>query len=82
MHGGPVMATRTQFVFVDLCGCPLGVVEGSHAKTEAGAWRMWTHADDMRERGVTLVHVPHAEYVERFYPLMLVDCTHRTVAGA
>jgi hypothetical protein len=79
-------ANRTQFVFIETCGCPLGLVEGSYAKTEDGAWDTFcdTRADErrLRARGVTVDHVPHAEYTERYFPLMLTGCTHTSAAGA
>jgi hypothetical protein len=52
---------RHQFVFTKPCGCPIGLVEGSYAKTEDGAWDKF--ADDLaderrlRDRGVTVDHV-------------------------
>lgn len=71
---------RTQFVFTDPCGCPFGLVEGSYAKTEDGAWDIIadSRAEEraMRNRGVRVEHVSHDEYVERFYPRMTQRCTH------
>lgn len=72
---------RHQFVFVKSCGCPLGVVEGSYAKTEDGAWDMVAESRkeerEMRAAGVRVVHVSHAEYVQRYYaPMMAERCEH------
>lgn len=73
--------TRTQFVFVLPCGCPIGLVEGSYAETEAGAWDILvpSYLDErrrLRDRGVTVHHVTHDEYTAKYYPLMGAGCNH------
>jgi hypothetical protein len=78
---------RTQFVFLNPCGCPIGVTEGDPI---GGAWRYYTAAEKraMLARGVTVVHVPHDEYVVTYLPKMYgsYTCPHegslsRVVAG-
>lgn len=75
---------RTQFVFLRACGCPIGLVEGSYAKTEDRAWDVIadTRADERRLRsaGVTVDHVSHEEYVARYCPRMTARCPHGAVA--
>jgi hypothetical protein len=68
---------RTQFVFLAACGCPFGVTEGAHAKTEDGAWDNYTGAEQraMAARGVTVVHVAHDEYVATYLPKMYSSYT-------
>lgn len=71
---------RHQFVFLYRCGCPLGLVEGSYAVDEDGAWDVFT-ADRREERrfraaGVTVVHVDHDTYSREFYPRLLTQCPH------
>lgn len=88
VRNGPVgyVYPRHQFVFLNRCGCPRGVVEGSYAGDEDGAWDMF--ADDRRDErrlraeGVTVVHVDHDTYSRDFYPLMLVPCPHSGMEGS
>jgi hypothetical protein len=73
-------------VFVEACGCPCGLVEGSYAKTMDRAWDMFAYsrADErrMRDEGVTCVHVSHEEYEATYYRRMKAGCSHRPVAAA
>jgi hypothetical protein len=73
---------RRHFVFVDVCGCPLGVAERRPGvRLEDAAWRAMyeTRAAERAAaaRGVRVVQVDHATYVHRFHPQMSVPCPHR-----
>jgi hypothetical protein len=79
--------TRTQWVFREACGCPLGVLEGSQAETEDDAWvEMYGHSDAAawRARGVTAEHMPHDRYVADVCPMMMSGyrCPHVESAAA
>jgi len=75
-------ATRHHFVFLNPCGCPLGVLDAEHAPTEYDAWmEMFVYVWDIRRaqsQGVTVIHVDHATYEVEFYPKMLgtYQCPH------
>ncbi|GGN39698.1 hypothetical protein FHR83_006661 [Actinoplanes campanulatus] len=76
---------RKHWIFLDQCGCPIGLVEESRFyKTEDAAWDgMYdTRAEERaaRARGVHTVFVDHATYEERFYPRMTKRCTHEDAA--
>lgn len=76
------MSGRTQWVFRQSCGCPLGVLEGDCADSPEQAWRGYTTGSaerrTLRNRGVTVEHMSHARYVADVYPQMLgsYQCPH------
>jgi hypothetical protein len=81
--------TRQQWVFLDACGCPFGVMEGT-GQTQGEAWREFyegTHrSTDLAvgravARGVTSVLVDHERYSAEFYPQMLRRCPHQGGTG-
>lgn len=84
----PPQAERHHYVFLNACGCPLGLVEAS-ARTPDGppriadedaAWDdMYDRAEERaaRAKGVHVVHVDHATYKRDYYPQMLAACPHR-----
>lgn len=75
-------AERSHFVFLKRCGCPFGLAEQNDrwCRDEDAAWDAMydTRAEERAARtdGVTTVHVPHAEYVEKYYDRMTSRCTH------
>lgn len=77
----PKTKTRNHFVFLDPCGCPLGLTEDRpRVRTEDQAWRdMFETRGEERQaaaRGVRVEHVDHDTYTRRFYPLMTRPCPH------
>lgn len=79
---------RTQWVFLQPCGCPRGVTEATRiirgsavTLTEDEAWDTFadTRADEraLRREGVTAVHMSHARYCAEVSPLMVGPCPHR-----
>jgi hypothetical protein len=79
---------RTQWVFMEACGCPFGVLEGSCAADEIDAW-MDFYDDNRqeirkaRERGIQVEHVSHDGYVKYFSPKMQSEyaCPHKPAAA-
>lgn len=78
---------RTQWVFLEPCGCPLGVVEATRivrgsavTMSEDKAWDDFaeprTDERALRRRGVTAVHMSHARYCAEVSPLTLRTCPH------
>ena len=73
---------RSHFVFLSKCGCPFGLVERTDrwCRDEDGAWDAMydTRAEERaaRAKGVTLVHVSHAEYTATYYDRMTARCPH------
>ncbi len=73
---------RTVFMFLKSCDCPMGLVEGSVAKTMQGAWRMMAGSRDeereMHEQGITCVQISFTEYETLFRAKMLAGwgCPH------
>lgn len=73
---------RTQWVFVLPCGCPEAVLEGDAAESKSQALREvydrgQKYIDAALDRGIDVIHIPHAEYVAKFYEKMRAGCTHR-----
>lgn len=72
---------RSHFVFLKRCGCPIGLVEkGRFCVDEDEAWDSMydTRAGERaaRERGISAVHVSHAEYTATYYTRMTAPCPH------
>lgn len=65
----PTRPGRTQFVFLNRCGCPRAVVEGDPIR---GAWQGYTAKErrQMERDGVTVIHIPHVAYVVEYMPKM------------
>jgi hypothetical protein len=82
-----VTQLRTQWIFIESCGCPFGVLEGSAARTEEDAWHSFYEVppaiQEAQTRGVRVEHVPHAAYVQHVYPKMLgsYTCPHTSVGA-
>jgi len=77
------MSARRQWVFLDPCGCAIGVSEAGSNESRSKAFR--DHYDTARERnaaidrGVTAELVDHDRYVAEFMPQMYSSwvCPHR-----
>jgi hypothetical protein len=70
--------SRTHHVFVERCGCPIGLVSG--CPDEEAAWDAMyeTRAQERaaRGRGIRVEFVDHDTYQREFYPLMIQRCPH------
>jgi acyl-[acyl carrier protein]--UDP-N-acetylglucosamine O-acyltransferase len=77
------LASRTHFVLLDRCGCPLNVVDGSTAPGVDSAmyWFAGGNAAQMlkwKRQGRTVVHVSHSAYIRAY--ATLTPCTHGGVS--
>lgn len=77
---------RRQWVFLDPCGCPVGVLEAGNNESRSKAFRDFYETAKERnaavDRGVTAELVDHEKYVAEFMPYFrgLKQCMHAAVA--